>query len=78
MLQLEINNQFGFVVPRKKNGFQAKKENKFESIVPSQTNVQEYRDSGYFLDSISEFSKNQSLTAEQIAESRAKAVNDEI
>jgi len=78
MPELAVNNLFGFPIPRNKNSFQVKKKNNFESIVPLQTNIQEYRDSGYYLDSISAFAKNQSLTSEQIAESRAKAVNDEI
>ncbi len=78
MPELAVNNLFGFPIPRKKNGFQVKKKNNFESIVPSQTNIQEYKDSGYYLDSISAFAKNQSLTSEQIVASRAKAINNEI
>ena len=78
MTGLAMNNHFGSFVFGKRNSPQIKRGNNSEARVPSQINIQEYKDSGYYLDSISEFPKNQSLTAEQIAESRAKAVNDEI
>lgn len=78
MQQLAINNQFGFLFPRKRNSNQSRKKNDFETIIPSQPKVQEYRDSGYYLDSISELSTNQSLTPEQIAKGQIKTTIEEI
>lgn len=77
-MQLAINNQFGFFVPSKRNSNQSRKKNNFESVIPLQLEEQKFRDSGYLLDSISAFEKNQSLTSEQIAESRANVINDGI
>lgn len=78
MQQMEINNQFGFFVPRKPNSNQISKKTDFESVIPSQPKVQEYRDSGYFLDSISTILPNQSLTPEQIAKGKTKTTIEEI
>ena len=78
MQQLAINNQFGFFVPKKRNYNQASKKNDFEAVIPSQQKVQEYRDSDYYLDSISELATNQSLTPEQIAKGQTKTTTEEI
>jgi hypothetical protein len=76
MPELAVSKLLGFRISREENGFQVKKKNDINSIVPSQTNIQKYKDSDYYLDSISAFAKNQSLTSEQIAESRAKAISE--
>ncbi len=78
MQQLVINNQFGFFVSRKRNSNQSSRKNDFESVIPPQPKVQEYRDSGYYLDSISALVTNQSLTPEQIAKGKTKTVTEEI
>lgn len=78
MQQLAINNQFGYFVPSKKNFNQSRKKNSEESVIPAQQRVQEYRDSGYYLDSISELTTNQSLTPEQIAKGKIKNTIEEI
>lgn len=78
MQQLAINNQFSFFVPKKRNYNQASKKNDFEAVIPSQQKVQEYRDSDYYLDSISELATNQSLTPEQIAKGQTKTILEEI
>ncbi len=78
MLELAVNNPFGFFVQRKREIIQTKRKNNFEATIPSQTNIQEYKDSDYFLDSISSFARNQSLTPEQIAGKQAESINSEI
>ncbi len=78
MQQSEINNQFGFFVPKKRNFGQSRRKNDFESVIPSQPKAQEYRDSDYYLDSISELAINQSLTPEQIAKGQTKSITEEI
>lgn len=78
MQVLPINNQFGFFVPRKQTSSRKKETKNFEAEVLSQSEVQEYRNSGYYLDSISELTRNQSLTAEQIAKSKTTTVIEEI
>lgn len=78
MQKLAVNNPFGFFVPRKKNSTQIRKKNNFEAIIPSQSKAQEYKDSGYFLDSISDFARNQSLTPEQIAKSQTRTTSEKI
>ncbi len=78
MQELAVNNPFGFFVPRKRETIQTKRKNNFEATVSSQINIQEYKDSGYFLDSISIFAGNQSLTPEQIAEKQAESINSGI
>ena len=67
MQQLAINNQFGIFVPRNRESIQTKRRSNSEARIPSQTNVEDYRNSDYYLDSISAFAENQSLTPEQIA-----------
>jgi threonyl-tRNA synthetase len=78
MQSLAINNQFGFFVPSKRNSNQSRKKNSVESVIPSQPKVQEYKDSGYYLDSLSELTRNQSLTPEQIAKSQTKVIDGEV
>jgi len=77
MTQLATNNTFDFFVPGKRN---LHKRRNFDSnqIISPQTNSQEYRNASYYLDSISVFPKNQSLTPEQIAESRTNSISDDI
>jgi hypothetical protein len=78
MPELGVNNPFRFFVPRKKNSTQIREKNNFEAVIPSQPKVQEYKESGYFLDSISNFTRNQSLTPEQIVKSQTKTINEKI
>ncbi len=77
-MQLAINNQFGFFVPSKRNSNQLRRKNNVESVIPSQLKEQEFRDSGYLLDSLSELVTNQSLTPEQIAKGKTNTVFEEI
>ena len=58
MPELAVNNPFGFFVPRNRESIQTKRKNNFEPRIPSQTNIQKYKDSGYYLDSISAFAEN--------------------
>ena len=78
MQQLAINNQFPYFASRKRNPNQSTKQTNFESVISLQTEVKEYRDSDYYLDSISAFAENQSLTPEQIAKKQAESINSEI
>jgi hypothetical protein len=78
MPELAMNNPFGFFVPRRSSSTKITRKNNSEAIVPTQPKVQEYRDSGYYLDSISELARNQSLTLEQIAKSQTKTIIEEI
>lgn len=78
MPELAVNNPFGFFVQRKRETVQTRRKNNFEAAIPLQTDIKEYKDSGYFLDSVSSLAGNQSLTSEQIAEKQAKSINLEI
>ncbi|MDQ3714014.1 MAG: hypothetical protein M3388_17600 [Acidobacteriota bacterium] len=78
MQSLAINNFFDLSFPRMRNSTGLRRKSNSETVIPSQPKVQESRDSGYYLDSISELTRHQSLTAKQIAKSQTKAVNDEI
>ncbi len=77
MSELVATNPFGFFVPRKKTSPERKKKDNFEAVIPSQPKLQDYKDSSYVLDSLSEITKNQSLTPEQIARVQIKTVNGE-
>ncbi|MBA3693798.1 MAG: hypothetical protein H0W77_10235 [Acidobacteria bacterium] len=74
---LAINDIFGSWFRVKKTSKQIKKNNNFETVIPPQPKVQYYKDSDYILDSLSEITKNQSLTPEQIARVQIKTVNGE-
>lgn len=78
MTELAVNNPFGFFITRKKNSTQIRRKNNFEAIIPLQSKVQKDIDFSYPLDSIYEFTKNQSLSPKQIAESQTKAIREEI
>ena len=78
MQELAANNPFGFFVLRNRESIQTKRKNNIEPRISLQRNSQEYKNSGYYLDSISAFAENQSLTPEQIAKKQTESINSEI
>ncbi len=77
MSELAVNNPFRYFVPRRKTFSQIEKKNNFEAVIPSQPPIQDYKDSGYVLDSLSEITQNQSLSLEQIAKVHIKTIEEE-
>lgn len=78
MQSLAINSFFDFPIQQKRNSIQLRRKSNAEAVIPSQPKVQEYRDSDYYLDSIPEFARHQSLTPEQIAKRQTKTIIEEI
>lgn len=77
MSELATSNPFGFLIPRKNHPSQTRNKNNFEAVIPPQPKIQDCKDFGYVLDSLSEITKNQSLSREQIAKVHTKTINEE-
>lgn len=76
MATLTLNNVFPYSPMRGSSLTRRRQPSPFEQMIPSTEPAFDFASSDYLLDSLSEITRQQSLSAEQIARSRAKELDE--